>query len=246
MRKAAIAVVLTLASVGAHAQTWFQFEAGLGITSAQKVGDGIFYSSGFSHSTPNGSWGGRAGVQLNVVPAVRNSFVPGVRFHVTGYDFGKVKWSSMNPQDEADFTSVGQQGGYSVKTGTCVDNNCGVMRRFDSTGGIVAVAATVEPYWRVGSGWEIGVQVGPALYRSTWTTVATAMSAGRFGPAGTQETLQHEPQVQLGALAGVSVGKGPFAVRVDYLYAPAGYKNDGKDVPPGIKGEFMLSLNYTF
>jgi hypothetical protein len=245
-RAAAVAMSLGCAAASAHAeQSWFSFEAGLGLTSAKKVGDGIFYSKGFSHSTPNGSYGGRAGIVFNAVDAAPTSWTPGLRFHLTYANFGKVKWSSMNPQDQADFDGTGRQGGYNVKTLGCDDNNCGVFRKFDSTGGIQALALTVEPYWDLGSGWQIGAELGPALYRSTWVSVATAMSDGRFGPAGTQETLTHPPKIQIGALAGVAVGKGPFSVRVNYLYAPIG-KWEGKNVPSGIKGEWMLSLNYTW
>ncbi|CAB3742440.1 hypothetical protein LMG24238_06883 [Paraburkholderia sediminicola] len=151
----------------------------------------------------------------------------------------------MNPQDEADFTTVGQQGGYNVATQSCVNGDCGTFRKFDSTGGIQALALTVEPYWDLGSGWQIGLEAGPALYRSTWTAVATAESDGRFGPAGTQETLTHPPKIQVGALVGAAVAKGPFSVRVNYLYAPIG-SWAAKNVPAGIKGEWMLSLNYAF
>lgn len=247
MKHAVIAAALAVASIGAHAESFFQIEAGLGATSAQKVGDGIFYSKGFSHSTPNSSIGARVGVVMNVIDAPVRSIVPGLRIHAGYYNFGKVKWSSMNPQDEADFTQLGEKGGYSVKTGACVDNNCGVFRKFDSTGGIQAVALTVEPFWNIGGAWTFGIEAGPALYRSTWVSEATAMAGGsKFGPAGTVETLTHTPRVQLGAIAGVSLSRGPFSVRANYLYAPVAYKDDGKDVPAGIKGEFMLSLNYTF
>jgi len=242
----AVGAALALASANSSAQSWFQFEAGLGVTSAQKVGDGIYYSRGFSHDTPNGSYGGRVGVVVNLVDAPARSFTPGVRLHVDYYNFGKVRWSSMNPQDEADFTSIGQQGGYNVKTGTCIDNNCGVFRKFDSTGGIQAIAFTVEPYWNVGGAWQLGIEGGPALFRSTWTSVATALSDGRFGPAGTQEALQHQPKIQLGAIAGVDLFRGPVGMQVAYLYAPAAYRRDSSDVPAGIKGELMLTLGYRF
>jgi hypothetical protein len=158
----------------AHAESFFQIEAGLGITSAVKLGDGMYYSKGFSHDTPNGSYGGRVGIVMNAVDARPRSFVPGVRAHLDYYNFGKVKWSSTNPQDEADFSSVGERGGYNIATQSCVDGNCGDMRRFDSTGGIQAIALTIEPYWDLGSGWQLGVEAGPALYRSTWTSVAVA------------------------------------------------------------------------
>ncbi|SDR37773.1 hypothetical protein SAMN05443245_5264 [Paraburkholderia fungorum] len=237
---------LGCAAASAHAeQSWFGFEAGLGVTSATPVGDGVYFSKGFSHSTPNGSYGGRAGIVLNAIEAPPRSWKPGLRFHLTYSNFGKVKWSSMNPQDAADFSNVGQQGGYSVVTQSCVDNNCGDFRKFDSTGGMQAISLTFEPYWDLGSGWQIGVEAGPALYKSTWTAIATAQSDGIFGPAGTQETLTHPPRIQLGALFGASIAKGPFSVRANYLYAPIGAWQ-GKNVPAGIKGEFMLSANYTF
>jgi hypothetical protein len=229
----------------ARAESFFQLEAGLGVTSATKLGDGMYYSKGFAHDTPNGSYGGRAGIVLNALDARPRSFVPGLRLHLDYYNFGKIRWSSVDPQDAADFSGTGTPGGYNLATQACNDNNCGALRRFDSTGGIQAIALTAEPFWDVGSGWQFGLELGPALYRSTWTSVATAMSDGRFGPAGTEETLSHNPHLQVGALAGASVSRGPFAVRLDYLYAPAG-QSTAKDVPAGVKGEWLLSLNYTF
>ncbi|WP_042298944.1 hypothetical protein [Paraburkholderia kururiensis] len=228
----------------ARAESWFQFDGGPALTSATKVGDGIYYSRGFSHDTPNGSYGFRAGIQFNAIEP--DHWIPGVRAHLAYYNFGKVRWSSMNPQDSGDFTSEGKVGGYNSVTLSCNDSNCGTFRRFDSVGGIQAIALTVEPYWDVGGGWQIGVEAGPALYRSVWTSVATAMSDGKFGPAGTQETLTHTPRIQAGALAGVSVSRGAYSARLNYLYAPAKFNENGRDVPSGLKGEWMLSLNYTW
>ncbi|WP_157378782.1 hypothetical protein [Burkholderia ubonensis] len=233
-------------SNAAHAQeSFFQIEAGLGVTSAVKLGDGMYYSKGFSHDTPNGSYGVRAGIVLNAIEARPRAWTPGLRFHLDYYNFGKVRWSSVNPQDSADFSRVGQIGGYNTATLSCNDNNCGTFRRFDSVGSIQAIALTVEPYWNLGNGWQLGLEAGPALYRSMWTSIATTLSDGRFGPAGTRETLSHHPRVQAGVLVGVSVGKGAFSARLNYLNAPVGHSSDD-NVPAGIKGEWMLSLNYTW
>ncbi|MBN3813284.1 hypothetical protein [Paraburkholderia sp. Ac-20347] len=229
----------------ARAESFFQIEAGIGVTSATKLGDGMYYSKGFSHDTPNGSYGGRVGIVMNAVDARPRSFVPGLRAHLDYYNFGKVKWSSVNPQDATDFDGTGAPGGYNVATLSCNDNNCGAMRRFDSTGGIQALALTLEPFWDLGAGWQFGLEIGPALYRSTWTTVATALSDGPFGPAGTEETLSHSPHVQLGALAGAAISRGPLSVRLNYLYAPVG-QSTAKNVPSGIKGDWMLSIGYVF
>lgn len=238
---AAVGVMFALSAVNAKAESWFQFEAGLGITSAEKAGDGMFYSSGFSHSTPNGSYGARVGMAFNAIPAQPRSFVPGLRFWLAYENWGKVRWSSINPQDAADFP--GNSGGYNVTTKRCNDSNCGTFRRFDSTGGLQSLSLTAEAFWDLGNSWQIGLEAGPALYKSTWVSVATALSDGPFGPAGTQEVLTHAPRLQVGVLVGAFVSSGPFAVRMNYLHAPIGAWQ-GKNVPAGIKGEWMLSANY--
>ncbi|MFM0220027.1 hypothetical protein [Paraburkholderia caledonica] len=53
-----------------------------------------------------------------------------------------------------------------------------------------------------------GCQVHITAIRNLKQSVAVAMSDGRFGPAGTQETLSHQPHVQVGVLVGPSVSKG--------------------------------------
>ncbi|MGF6923389.1 hypothetical protein [Paraburkholderia sp. 40] len=116
------------------------------------------YSKGFSHDTPNGSFGGRIDIVLNAVEAHPRSWTPGVRFHLDYYNFGKVRWSSKNQQDAADFTNFGLVASYNSSTQSCNDNNCGSFRRFDSSVGIQAIAPTVEPYSDLGGCRQLGVK----------------------------------------------------------------------------------------
>jgi hypothetical protein len=239
-------MTLGCAAATAHADSvsdHISFEGGIAATSATKLGDGMFYSKGFAHGTPNASIGGRVGIVFNAIDAAPRSWKPGVRFHLDYENFGKVEWWSINPQDSSNFPD--HNGGYDTATQSCVDNNCGTFRRFDSTGGIQAISLTIEPYWNLGSNWTIGLEAGPALYRSTWTSIAISLADGPFGPAGTEQTLSHNPKIQVGVLAGASISKGPLSMRLNYLYAPVG-KLESNDVPSGIKGEWMLSANYTF
>jgi hypothetical protein len=67
---------LGCAAASAHAEPFLQVEAGLGVTSAVKLSDGMYYSKDFSHDTPNGSHGGRVGVVMNAVDARPRSFTP--------------------------------------------------------------------------------------------------------------------------------------------------------------------------
>ncbi len=237
----------------AHAQSFFEIEAGVGITSATKLGDGMYWQRGFSHDTPNASYGGRIGIQMNVYEP--DHWIPGLRLHAFYANFGKVRWSSTDAEDPNPEGTMG----YNVATQACNNGDCGTLRRFDSTGGIQAIALTIEPYWSIGSGWTLGLEAGPALFRSTWTSVATSLGDGNsnFGPAGTQQTFSRQPRTQIGWIVGAAVGKGPLTVRLNYLRAPVDTVIDGtltgggtgqgaQWVPSGISGEWMLSLNYTF
>ncbi|WP_368722236.1 hypothetical protein [Paraburkholderia phymatum] len=177
-------------------------------------------------------------------------WTPGVHLHLDYYNFGKVRWSSTDAEDP------NPQGtsGYNVATQKCNGNNCGTFRNFESTGGIQAIALTIEPYWDIGSGWSLGVEAGPSLFRSTWSATATALSDGGFGPAGSQEQFSRQPRTQFGWLIGASISKGPFSLRYNYLRAPVDGSNSGTSsrvgggqwVPSGINGVHMISLNYTF
>lgn len=244
----AVAGAALVLSTSAHAESWFAFEAGIGITSAQKLGDDIYFQKGFSHDTPNGSYGGRVGVVFNLRQP--DHWVPGWHVHLDYYNFGKVRWNSTDAEDP----NIQGTFGYNTATQKCNDNNCGQFRNFQSTGGIQAIALTVEPFWDIGGGWKIGVEGGPALFRSTWTSVATSIDDGPFGPPGTQEHFSRQPRTQFGWLVGASISKGPFSLRYNYLKAPVDGSMSGTSsrvggdqwVPSGISGEHMISLNYTF
>jgi hypothetical protein len=209
------------------------------MSSAVKTGDGVWYWSSMQHHTPNNSLAGRAGIQLNLINAQPQSWIPGLRAHLTYGYFGHLRWSGVAGEDAPPDHSYG----FNAKTSACFNGNCGALREFDSTGDMMAVSLTLEPYWALGGGWTVGVEAGPALYRYTWTSYATALSNSGFGPAGTVQTFHHNPHWYVGALLGASVGKGPVMLRYNYLYSPSRWE-DG--VPSGVKGVHMVTLNYTF
>ncbi|WP_330555433.1 hypothetical protein [Burkholderia multivorans] len=72
------------------------------------------------------------------------------------------------------------------------------MSDFQSYGRIQALALTLEPYWNLASGWSIGVEAGPALYRETWMTHATVETPGwKLGPPGTLHMLSTSPKLRV-------------------------------------------------
>lgn len=243
-RAAAVAMTVGCAAASAHAeQSWFSFEAGIGASSAVKVGDGIWYNAGMTHNTSTQSIAGRAGIQFNLIDAAPRSFVPGVRMHLTYNYFGHWNWDAIAGED----APPDQSYGYNVKTQQCNNENCGEFREFKSSGNIQAIALTIEPYWDLGNRWTVGIEAGPALYRAQWSATATALAtSARFGPAGSVENFHHSPRLYLGAMVGASVSKGPFSARLDYIYSPDRFMQSGGDVPQGVKGVYMLTVNYAF
>jgi hypothetical protein len=242
---AAAAGMALVCSTVAHAESWFDFEAGLGGSVAQKAGDGLWYWASMAHHTPNDSIAGRAGIQINLIDAKPRSWIPGLRAHLTYGYFGHLHWTSKAGED----AQPGDTMGFDPQTGGCYNNNCGAVREFDSTGDMMAVSLTLEPFWNLGSGWTVGVEGGPALYRYTWTSYATNLqnTDGVFGPgyslAGQVQTFHHNPHWYLGALVGASIGYKNISLRYNYLYSPTQWE-DG--VPSGVKGVHMVTINVTF
>jgi len=242
IQSTALAAAIALACApSAHAEpSWFQFEAGLGMSTAIKT-DGLWYWAGADHSTPVNSPAGRAGIQFNISDP--DHLNPGVRMHLTYNYFGHYNWHANAGFD----SNATKTFGYNRKTQSCFNNDCGQYRWFDSVGNMQFVALTVEPFWNLGGGWNAGIELGPAFYFPNWNTTATAQTNGVFGPAGTVQNFHHTVRLELGALGGVSIGKGPVTLRVEYLYAPVKpIFGENDPTPAGIRGGVMTTLNYTW
>lgn len=118
---------------------------------------------------------------------------------------------------------------------------------FRSYGQIQALALTAGPYWDLGSGWTVGVEAGPAIYRTTWTTHAIVETNGwKLGPPGTAHTRTTSSALYVGALVGASVSKGRFSLRCNYIYAPLQFGSADNEQPAGVKGAHKLTAGYTF
>lgn len=239
-------MALGCAAATAHAESFFQLEAGLGASHYTRLGDGMYFDQGLSHKTPLNSFAGRAGIVMNVIDAPVRSWVPGLRVHATYVYWGSLSWSATVAEDASNTVNNGSPGGYSPQTKSCLNNYCGSMRQFNSSGNTQSLNLTLEPYWNLGNDWTVGVEAGPAVYFGPWKSNYLALEDGRFGPAGTVEPNSHRVVPHMGALVGASVSKGAFSVRYEYLFAPASYATVNGSIPSGIKGTHMLTANYTF
>lgn len=236
----------------AEAESFFQIEGGAGVGEYTREGPGIYYSPPFAAKVPVTAFAFRAGIVLTPIIAAPHSWVPGLRIHGDYLNFGAISWSAQSPEDSIDpaFAVAHLPGGYQNKGSGCINNNCGQMSDFESFGRIQAIGLTLEPYWNFGSGWTIGVEAGPAIYRDTWVThatVETSYGINELGPVGTVHTLTTQPKLHVGALVGASISKGPFSVRYNYIFArKASTGNLDNQSMSGVNGAHMLTLNYTF
>lgn len=233
-----IAVLLALLPIVAHAESFFQVEAGVGMASATKDGDQMYYDEGLPHHTPVNSFGARVGIVANLREAETKSWTPGVRLHFGYAYWGTESWSATVGED--------YNGTYGYSTGTrgCVET-CGQIRTFISGGSLHSLSLTAEPYWSLGSGWTVGAEAGPAVYIDPWKSAYVADESGPFGPTGSVQYVSHKVVPEPGIVVGLSVAKGPFSVRYNYIFA-RNRSAGGSDVPSGIKGAHLLTLNYTY
>ena len=246
-RAAAVAMSLGCAAASAHAESFFQIEAGIGASHYTQAADGLWWQQGMSHNLHLSAPAWRVGVQLNAIDYQPGSWVPGVAFHALYLNFGPVGMQSMAAPDyDPNVFNKTNGGYYDDKAHECV-KECGPLRDFTSSGRMQAFALTVEPYWKRGK-WRFGVEAGPMLYRATWDASAVSLTDTPWkGPAGSVETFHRNASWQVGALVGASVGYGPVTVRYSYAYAKsAGTLSGSNTVPAGFKGAHMLTLGYTF
>ncbi len=109
---------LGCAAAAAHAESFFQLEAGIGMASYTTLGDGLYFQRGLSHHFDLHVPAFRAGIVLNARDYHPGSWVPGIAFNLTYLNFGRVAISGMAaPDKDAYYGAVG--GYYDPKTETC-------------------------------------------------------------------------------------------------------------------------------
>jgi hypothetical protein len=135
----------------AHAGSWFQFEAGAGVSFASDV-DGVW-------------------TQHNVADNHERLKTPAFVAGLTGELYAAHNWS-LNYH--ADYTYMGTQTAACncVSDSDYADRNYrGTSYRFDGSGHVQGVALTLEPGYTY-RGTRFAVEGGPFLFWNTWTEAA--------------------------------------------------------------------------
>lgn len=212
-------MTLGCAAVSAHAQDWFQFEAGLGVSQTRDDGDDVWVQYGLPHSehlTTSGLVGGVTG-EL----ATRQNF--DLRYHVDYNYLGQISVTSNAVPDQD----------YSVPQHKVTDPV--PLALFHSSGHVQGVSflADLGYTW---NGMRLGAQAGPWLYWQTWHVTDYV--------AGGQQIIDvsHSPTMQFGWVIGASLEWKSMTVAYRYFQEKQAWNPN-----PGIAtGTHMVMATYRF
>jgi len=177
--RAAVAITIGCAATSAHAESWFQFEAGIGVAKSADSGDNVWIQYAMPHketlTTP--AW----------MVGITGQPLSHLAYHVDFVDLGEVSSSS---QAVYDFD-------YDANTHKVLHFPAPVSS-LSGSGRTLGIALTLEPNYT----WHdvrFGIEGGPFIFRGTWNVSIT-------NPDGSMKQLDHAPQVQIGYVAGASIG----------------------------------------
>lgn len=214
-------------AAGAHAQDWFQFEAGLGESYAPNMGNGVWYENGaqYPHTLDMHSLAGEVGITGDLPIPPLHVLGQTVRF---AYHVDAVHLAHIHTDAQVDSSDAN----YNATTSTCMAP-CAPNIRMVGDGSVNGLALTIEPYLQEGK-YRFGVEAGPFIFRPTWNLADWTTT----GPI----VMVHDPLIQVGWVAGVEVSRGPWSIAAQYFYD----RTRGDKIPAPWTGTYLLMARYRF
>jgi len=219
-------MTLGCVAASAHAESWLQFEAGIGGSAYSQIYDGVWVQDGLEH-------------HLNLT-------APAVEAGLTGDIYQAGHWGASWHLDYAWLGAIHSQGlatsdaNYDPVTKKCV-SACGPLADFTGSGHDSGVLLTIEPHFDY-AGWRVGVEAGPYLHTVTWSVDANNQREN-FTMAPRASHFESETGWHLGYVAGVSVEYKRFSLK--YQYFKNGPKG-GDPNPPIWTNTHVVTVGYRF
>lgn len=211
-------LALLLLPALAHAGSWFQFEAGIGVQQSQDMGDGIWYQKGVPHHEQLRSPAFLAGA----TGEVWSNGGASLRYHADYVYFGRVSASCTcvtDPEYNAQ-THKASVPGYIP---------------FNGQGHTQGVALTLEPGYTY-KGTRFALEAGPWLYWATWhVTHNDPAQPGSYN-------LDHKTHLQVGWVAGARIERNDLSLSYRYYTASPSWNPN----PGLLTGTHMLMLTKRF
>jgi hypothetical protein len=212
----------------AHAQSWFQFEAGVGALKYQDRGDGVWYQQGAP------SWSESLSAPVLTAgftgPIIARSNW-GIDWHVDYVYMGTARSNCECTPVDANYNQQTHQ--MRTPLVVSVPNS-----DFIGSGHLNGIALALEPYY-VYRGIRLGVSAGLFPNIPTWhETVIGWSAASGMQPRNISVSSGH--YVSLGQVVGASVGHGNLSLSLQHYFLPM----KKADYPPIWSGATVLMLKY--
>ena len=225
MKRTALAVLLSaVIPISAHAESWFQFEAGLGVACINDQGDGVWIQQGAPNNHEQTT---TPALLLGVTGPLYARGALDLRWHVDYVYLGEYSASVDGVPDEfydpvhhevlPEWSQTGAR--YSP---------------FNGHGHLQGVPVTLDVGY-TWNGWRFGVEAGPWLYWQTW-------HESLYGLDNEWHDLSHKTQVQVSYVVGANVSHGNLSLSYHFYKATGG----GNPYPGLASGANVLMMQYRF
>jgi hypothetical protein len=225
MKKAAIAVVLALASVGAHADSvsdYIQFEAGVGMSHITDMGDGTWIQQG---ARDNKEHKNSPALMAGFTGPLYQRGAMDVRWHADYVYLGTYSASVDGVPDDQ----------YDAKAHKVVNYQGERFSPFNGQGHAQGVPLTLDVGY-TWHGYRFGVEGGAWVYWQTW-------HESLYGLDDQMHDLSHVTKPQFGYVVGASVARGDLSLSYRYY----NIKQDWSTGSPGLAtGSHVLMATYRF
>jgi hypothetical protein len=220
MKRTMIAALMMAAATVSHAESWFEFEGGIGANRYGYQGDGTWYQQAAQHEISRNALAFSAGARFNLYQAENW----GVRAHVDYVNLGRA----------VTHCSCTSDANYNFEAHAIV-NKAGPYWQFNGSGTQQGIALTIEPYLRY-QGWTFGVEGGLFPYRPDWNETVFI--------DGQQIGINTPHKVQFGKVVGASVERGNLGVSYRHYWLPSRYSDTS--APSFATGADVVMVTYHF
>lgn len=222
MKKFLVTAVLLGASALAHADSWFQFEAGIGAAKSTDMGDGTWYQQGVNHKENLNSPAFLAGFTGELYAHGNWS----VRYHADYVYFGKLSASCACVGDPQ----------YDLVAHQVFAKDANAPRvPFNGQGHTQGVPVTLDLGY-AWNRWRFAVEGGVWAYWATWHETVWNAGDNAYG------SLSHKTSVQFGYVGGARVERGNLSLSYRYYQS----KPLWRPTPGLVSGTHMLMVSYRF
>lgn len=222
--KRLLAALAILAAHSAHAQSWFQFEAGIGVARIADMGDGTWIQQGAPNNHEQKT---TPAFLVGVTGPIYARGALDVRWHA-GYVYLGEFSASVDGVPDAYYDSVRHQ------VLPAWRDTGARYSPFSGHGHLQGVPVTLDVgyTWR---GWRIGAEAGPWLYWQTWHESLYALD-------NEWHDLSHKTHAQVGYVVGASATRGNLGVSYRYY----GVRPSWNPYPGIATGTHVLMATYRF